>query len=103
MSRRRQEEFYCAPSGGGCGKYFITYLRDNMSGRYTIECPNPKCHHQHFRNIESGLVTDSRHDDRKGSCEIILGLEATLRDIPWHDDPEFKRQQLKAYDGGVKS
>jgi hypothetical protein len=97
--RRREEEFYCDRAGGGCGKYFKTYLRSNMYGNYTIECPG--CQHHHFRVIEEGLVTQDRHSSRLGEAEIILGLKATLRDTPWHDDPDFRRSQLKAYAGGV--
>ena len=100
MARRREEEFYCDTGGGGCGKYFKTYLRDNMWGNYTIECPNPTCKHHHFRVIVDGLVTKDRHSERMGDAEIILGLISTLRDTPWHNDPNFKRSQLKAYAGG---
>jgi DNA-directed RNA polymerase subunit RPC12/RpoP len=89
---RRKEEFYCAVSGGGCGKYFKTYLRSNMSGNYTIECPN--CGHHHFRVIDKGLVTDDRNYSRRNDQEILVGLKSTLSDTPWHDDPAFRRQQL---------
>ena len=100
MAARRQEEFYCSKEGGGCGKYFLTYLRENFFGNYTIECP--KCKHHHFRVIKAGLVTGDRHSERLGTTEIIMGLPSTLRDIPWHDDPNFRRQQLKVYNGGVQ-
>lgn len=96
--RRRQEEFWCATGGGGCGKYFLTWLRQNMNGEYTIQCPN--CGHHHFRKIVDGLVTSDRHDLRSGTQEIIIGLKTTLRDEPWTNDPEFRRRQLKAYNGG---
>lgn len=92
---RRSEEFYCDVSGGGCGKYFLTYLRDSMFGNYTIECP--ACNHHHFRVIEEGLVTKDRHSERMGQAEIIIGLSTTLRDTPWHDDPTFRRSQMRAY------
>jgi len=100
MAVRREEEFYCDKSGGGCGKYFKTYLRSNFYGNYTIECPNPKCKHHHFRVILDGLVTADRHSERMGTVTIIPGLLTTLRDTPWHDDPEFRRRQMKAYEGG---
>ncbi len=95
---RRVEEFYCDKSGGGCGKYFKTYLRLNMSGNYTIVCPG--CQHHHFRYIKDGLVTGDRHYERAGTKELIIGLRTTLQDKPHHDDPMFRRQQLRAYDGG---
>jgi len=101
---RRKEEFYCDTGGGGCGKYFITYLRSNMNGAYTIQCPNPLCNrsptekgggHHHFRVIKDGLVTTDRGSDRTPK-HIILGLFATLRDTPWHNSPEWRRDQMKA-------
>lgn len=92
MSRRRVEEFYCAEAVGGCGKYFTTYLRENMFGNFTIECP--ACQHHHFRVIKEGVVSQDRHDKKFGESEIIMGLKATLRATPWHNDPEFRRQQL---------
>ena len=98
MARRRKEEFYCDRAGGGCGKYFLTFLRDDMFGNYTISCPS--CQHHHFRVIDMGLVTDDRHQERLGTSTIILGLASTLKDTPWHDDPDFRRSQLQAYAGG---
>ena len=92
---RRVEEFYCDKMGGGCSKYFKTYLRESMYGNYTIECP--ACKHHHFRVIEFGLVTQDRHNERLGDAEIIIGLASTLSDTPWHDDPVFRRQQLRVY------
>jgi hypothetical protein len=97
---RRSEEFYCDKAGGGCGKYFLTYLRENMSGNYTVECPG--CKHHHFRVITEGLVTRDRHSERLGTATILIGLRTTLRDRPYHDDPVFRREALKAYIGGVK-
>lgn len=88
---RRLEEFYCTE----CHQYFKTYLRTNMTGNYTIECPNPLCHHHHFRVIKQGLVTEDRHSRKYGDSEIILGLESTLSKTPWHDSPEFKRSQMR--------
>jgi len=96
--RRRQEEFYCDVAGGGCSKYFLTYLRENFYGNYTIQCP--ACNHHHFRFIDMGLVTQDRHDSRAGEAEIIIGLECTLSDVPYHENPEFRRSQLKVYNGG---
>lgn len=96
---RRKEEFHCNQSGGGCGKYFETFLRENMFGNYTIECPNPTCKHHHFRVIKEGLVTEDRHDKKLGATEIVPGLLATLRDVPRHDDPTYRRSQLRAYQG----
>lgn len=95
--KRRKEEFYCDTGGGGCGKYFLTYLRNDMFGNYTIQCPNPKCKHNHFRFIDAGLVTKDRHNERAGQAEVILGLLSTLKDTPWTDDPEFRRMQLQVY------
>jgi hypothetical protein len=90
---RREEEFYCSTE---CRKYFKTYLRSNMWGNYTIECPN--CGHHHFRVIKDGLITDDRHDKKLGESEIIRCLKSTVRDTPWHDDPAFRRAQLRAYE-----
>ena len=98
VTSRREEEFYCS---GGCGKYFKTYLRSNMCGNYTIECPN--CGHHHYRVIKNGLVTEERHNklyEHKIS-ELIQGLKSTLSDTPWHNDPTFRRSALKAYNGGM--
>jgi hypothetical protein len=92
---RRAEEFYCS---GGCQKYFLTYLRENMFGNYTIECPG--CKHHHFRVINAGLVTEQRHNMTLGQADIIVGLASTLRKVPWHNDPDFRRRQIRAYDGG---
>lgn len=103
VARRREEEFYCDRDGGGCGKYFKTFLRDDMFGNYTIVCPNEKCNHNHFRVIEEGLVTKDRHNERMGDATKIIGLKSTLRDTPWHDDPDFRRAQLRAYNGGVSA
>jgi hypothetical protein len=94
---RRLEEFYCDVGGGGCGQYFKTYLRDNFWGNYTIECPNPDCKHHHFRVIDKGLVTSDRHQDRLGTAQVIVGLRSTLSKTPYHDDPEFRRSQLRVY------
>ena len=104
VPKRRREEFYCDKAGGGCGKYFLTYLRSEMSGNFTIRCPDPKCAHNHHRVITEGLVTKDRHDERQGQVEVILGLLTTLRENPWTDDPEFRRMQMRAYgvpDAGV--
>lgn len=99
---RRQEEFYCSTAGGGCGKYFLTFLRDSMFGNYTIECPNPECPdvktqghgHHHYRVIKQGLVTEDRHNEKLGKSTIVMGLASTVRDKPWHDEPDFNRRQL---------
>lgn len=99
-STRRKEEFYCDTAGGGCGKYFLTWLRKSMSGNYTIQCPNESCKHHHFRVITDGLVTTDRHNQRDGSKEVIIGLKATLQDAPWTDNPSFLRMQMKLYNGG---
>lgn len=95
---RRQEEFYCDKAGGGCGKYFLTYLRTNMYGNYSIQCPNEACKHIHYRVIEEGLVTGDRHQERMGGqVDIIIGLKATLRDTPHTDLDAFRKQQIKDY------
>ena len=99
MSRRFREEFYCT----SCHKYFITYLRENFWGNYTIQCPNPKCNHQHYRVIKEGLVSEDRHNStyETNQSELIVGLECTLRDTPWHDDPDFKKSQMRLIPGGA--
>jgi len=92
---RRQEEFYCHE----CKSYFLTFLRTNFFGNYTIVCPC--CQHHHFRVITEGLVTEQRHNENYGKTELIMGLQSTLKKTPWHDDPAFRRSQLKAYNGGI--
>jgi len=94
---RRAEEFYCSE----CRKYFLTYLRSNCFGNYTVECPN--CTHHHFRVVVDGLVTEDRHREKYGKTEILVGLKSTLKDTPWHDDPTFRRSMLKAYNGGIST
>ncbi len=74
---RQLEEFYC----GECKKYFLTYLRPNMNGNYTIECPNPPCGHHHFRKVKSGVVTSDRCNSEPHH-DIIMGLRSTLSDKP---------------------
>lgn len=100
MIRRFKEEFYCTE----CHKYFLVYLRENFWGNYTVQCANPKCNHHHYRVIKEGLVTGDRHSDtyETSKSELIVGLECTLRDVPWHDDPEYLKQKMKIIDGGVK-
>lgn len=78
---RRKEEFHCSTE---CGKYFLTNLRSNMNGAYTIQCPNTKCGHHHYRIIKDGLVTEDRKNSEKGHLDIIEGLVSTLQDTP-HD------------------
>ena len=99
MARRFKEEFYCTE----CHMYFLTYLRENMHGTYTIECPNPKCKHHHYRKIKEGVCTQERHNNEyeKGMSELIMGLPSTLRDVPWHNDPDFLRQRMMAVPGGL--
>lgn len=92
---RRSEEFYCSE----CKSYFLTYLRTNFFGNYTIQCPS--CSHMHFRFVDNGLVTDQRHRETGGTAEILIGLKSTVRDTPWHNDSTFRRSQLKAYNGGI--
>lgn len=95
---RRLEEFYCDIAGGGCGKYFKTYLRESMYGNYSIRCPN--CQHVHFRFIDKGLVTSDRHNSRvDGEVEMIVGLKSTIRDTPWHTDPTFLKSQIRVLGG----
>lgn len=98
MAARREEEFYCSTAGGGCGKYFKTFLRENQWGNFTIECP--ACGHHHFRVIKEGLITEDRHDKRLGESTIIQCLKSTISDVPWHNDPTFRRKSLRAYAGG---
>lgn len=96
---RFKEEFYCTE----CHMYFLTYLRTNMSGNYTIECPNPKCRHHHYRKVKDGICTQDRHNDEYelSKSTLIMGLESTVRKVPWHDDPDFKRQRMRVIDGGI--
>jgi len=94
MVERKREEFWCDTGGGGCGLYFKTYLRENMSGIYTIECPN--CKHHHFRKIVKGLVTSDRDYAAQNQKQILVGLAATLSKTPWHNDPAFKRSLMKS-------
>lgn len=93
MARMYGEEFHCRESGGGCNKYFLTNLRDNMTGNYTVECPN--CGHHHFRTIKNGVITEDRHSDYYSDRKSILlmGLKSTVRDVPYHNDPSFLRRQ----------
>ena len=35
------------------------------------------------------------------TSEIIIGLASTLSDVPYHNDPIFRRSQIKAYNGGI--
>jgi hypothetical protein len=70
-----------------------------MWGNYSIVCP--ECQHTHYRYIDKGLVTKDRHNERAGQAEIIVGLKATVKKTPWHNDPAFRRAQLKAYNGGI--
>ena len=98
MAKRREEEFYCDVGGGGCGGYFLTWLRDDFFGNYTIECPN--CSHHHFRVIQDGLVTSDRHHERMGTSQVLVSMKSTFRKTPWHDDPVFRQKQLKVYNGG---
>lgn len=99
--KRRKEQFYCDVDGGGCGRYFKTYLSRNMNGNYTIQCPNKNCNHHHFRVITEGLVTRDRHYSRDvGQTEIIVGLASTLSETP---DLELEKANLKLYNGGISA
>jgi len=92
-STRRREEFYC----GECKKYFDTYLRTNMTGQYTIQCANIQCRHHHFRNVREGHVTDDRCNHMAGQLDILVGLQSSLRDTPFHQSPEFRREQILTF------
>jgi hypothetical protein len=46
------------------------------------------------------LVTEERHNMTLGQADIVVGLASTLRKVPWHNDPDFRRRQMRAYDGG---
>jgi len=95
---RRTEEFYCDKSGGGCGKYFLTFLRESMFGNYSIQCPNEVCNHIHYRVIEMGVVTGDRHQERMGGqVDLIIGLKSTLSDTPKTDLDSFRRKQILDY------
>ena len=88
---RLEEEFYC----GECKKYFITYLRHNMNGQYTVVCPNEKCKHTHHRVIKNGLVTSDRCNNEAGRLEKIIGLASTLSDTPWMNEKDFRNRRKK--------
>jgi hypothetical protein len=100
---RVEAEFYCTE----CRQYFLTYLRSNMNGNYTIECPfdgddkRPRCRHHHFRTITDGVITSSRwahsfdREKAESPKEIIVGLASTLSPAPRVEDPDFKRRLLK--------
>jgi hypothetical protein len=90
--KRTLTEFWCDTSGGGCGYYFNTFLRENHSGSYTIECPN--CHHHHYRDIQKGVITTNRNYDAQKQKQIIIGLEPVSK-IPFHQDPDYKRSLLR--------
>jgi hypothetical protein len=90
MARRIQTEFWCQTE---CKKYFIFWLRENMFGNYTIECPN--CLHHHHRWIENGVVSERRCNEDAGKTDIIQSMKSTISDVPWHDDPTFRRNQLR--------
>jgi hypothetical protein len=96
MARRVETEFWCQSE---CKKYFKFWLRENMFGNYTIECPN--CRHHHFRWIENGVVSEKRHSQPEGQTDVIQSMKSTIRDVPWHDDPTFRRNELRAYQGGA--
>lgn len=91
MARRFKEEFYCT----NCHKYFLTYLSESMFGNYTIECP--ACQHHHYRVVNKGVCTFDRHSStyESGKSQLIMGLPSTVSEVPYHDDPDFKRQRLK--------
>ena len=92
QTSRLKTEFFCQTE---CQKYFLTYLRDNMNGNYTIKCPNPSCGHEHYRVIENGVVTSDRCNEKKGQLDIIMGLKSTLRDTPYHNSPESRRSEME--------
>jgi hypothetical protein len=92
-------EFYCATVGGGCGGYFKVFLRTNMYGNYTIQCPKDGCNHHHFRFIDAGVVTNDRHSERGGQAEVIVGLKATYSPTPSHNDPDYRRSTFELLQG----
>ena len=64
-----------------------------MWGNYTIKCA--ACDHSHYRVIDTGVITDDRHNERMGDAEVIIGLKSTLRDTPDHNDPYLRREQMR--------
>jgi hypothetical protein len=84
------EEFYC----GECVGYFNQKLRANVTGNFTIQCP--ECGHHHYRYIENGFITDRRCNDKADQLDIIIALKAKYRKTPRHNDPDYRRSQLKA-------
>lgn len=85
MFERRKEEFYC----GECKKYFLTYLRRNMNGAYTVQCPS--CGHHHYRVVKEGFVTDQRKNEEANHLDILIGLKSTIRNKSWLLDPDFRK------------
>lgn len=88
---RIPSEFYCSTE---CQKYFKTYLRSNMTGQFTIVCPN--CGHHHHRVIMEGYVTDDRCNDTVAQQDIIIGLKSTISSTPYHNSPENRRSRIGA-------
>jgi hypothetical protein len=94
--QRLKEEFYC----NECSSYFDTYLRTNMTGNYTIQCPNDACKHHHYRYVKAGLVTSDRCNEKAGQLDILVALKSSLRKVPWHKDPDYNRSRFKRIEGG---
>lgn len=65
---RVQMAFCCT----NCLGWNYPYLRDNMSGNYTIECGG--CRHHHYRAVKNGVVTEDRHHPTYGEAHLIIVL-----------------------------
>lgn len=55
-----------------CTGWNYPYLRDNMTGNYTIECGG--CKHHHYRTVQKGVVTEDRHSQKYGVSNLIIIL-----------------------------
>lgn len=73
--KRLKREIFCAPNEGGCGKYFLIFLAETLTGHITIECPG--CGHHHFRVLRGSIFTDDR------PSLLVMGMKSTLANYPW--------------------
>ncbi len=84
---RIYQEFYCAPSGGGCGGYMTVRLNMDINGLIEVVCPN--CDHKHRRCIKSGVL----HEGDRHRGNPIEELCPTM--AAWHKKPEIKPPKMK--------
>lgn len=50
----RKQELYCH----NCNGYVRFELDTEMNGQHVLKCP--KCHHEHYRYVEDGQISDRR-------------------------------------------